>query len=192
MKQYQHTTTARIYNRVISRLLRIGIPIGPMALLTVPGRRSGLPRSTPVALAPYGAGWQLVAAYGPVDWVKNLKAARRGTITMRGRRIPVTAQELPTAEAAPILPRQPGLGRPGDAPRDRSLLRHCSRRPARRLDAGGRPPPGVHSHRGGPHRCLGKRRRRVRQKVNRVKSVGNWFHASTLRTCTRQRPPSSH
>jgi deazaflavin-dependent oxidoreductase (nitroreductase family) len=103
VKQYQHTTTARIYNRVISRLLRIGIPIGPMALLTVPGRQSGLPRSTPVALAPNGAGWHLVAAYGPVDWVKNLRAARRGTITMRGRRIPVTAQELPTAEAAPIL-----------------------------------------------------------------------------------------
>jgi hypothetical protein len=45
VKAYRHTT-ARFYNGVISRVLRLGLPIGPMALLTVRGRRTGLLRST--------------------------------------------------------------------------------------------------------------------------------------------------
>jgi len=39
----------RITNRIVVPLLRLGVPIGPMYLLTVTGRQSGLPRTTPVA-----------------------------------------------------------------------------------------------------------------------------------------------
>lgn len=103
MKAYRHTRVARIYNGVISGLLRVGLPIGPMALLTVPGRKTGLPRSTPVALARDGAGWILVAAYGRVDWVKNLQASREAKITMRRRKVRVASTELPLDEAASVL-----------------------------------------------------------------------------------------
>ena len=103
MKTYRHTLIARTYNRVVTLLTRWPLPVGPMALLTVPGRNTGVPRSTPVALNPVDDGWHLVAAYGRVDWVKNLERSGRATVTRRGRRIQVTASPLPNDEASRVL-----------------------------------------------------------------------------------------
>ena len=94
---------ARFYNPIVSFLLRLGLPLGPQALLTVRGRNSGLPRTTPIALNPHGTGWLLVSVYGRVDWVRNLRAAGDGVVTMRRRTFPVTAHELTTDQAAPIV-----------------------------------------------------------------------------------------
>lgn len=77
--------------------------MGPQALLTVRGRKTGLPRTTPVALNPDGAGWLLVSVYGRVDWVKNLQAAGSAVVTMRRRSIPVASRQLADDQAAPIL-----------------------------------------------------------------------------------------
>jgi deazaflavin-dependent oxidoreductase (nitroreductase family) len=93
----------RIPNRIVGRLIRLGVPMGPMAIITVPGRRSGQPRSVPIAVAPHAGGWRLVAAYGVVDWVKNLRAAGTGTLTFRGKSFPVRAHELAPPEAAVLL-----------------------------------------------------------------------------------------
>jgi deazaflavin-dependent oxidoreductase (nitroreductase family) len=90
-------------NPLIARLIRLGLPMGPMALLTVPGRKTGLPRTTPVALTPLDGGWRLVAAYGPVDWVKNLQSAGNAVITVRGRETGVESRQLEPGDAAPIL-----------------------------------------------------------------------------------------
>ena len=75
-----------------------------MALLTVRGRKSGEPRTTPVALVERDNGqYWLMAPYGSVNWVRNLRAAGEGVIT-RGRHSErVLAEELSTQEAAPIL-----------------------------------------------------------------------------------------
>ena len=94
---------ARFYNPIVSFLLRLGLPLGPQALLTVRGRNSGLPRTTPVALNPHEAGWLLVSVYGRVDWVRNLRAAGEAVVTMRRRTFPVTSQELAADQAAPIV-----------------------------------------------------------------------------------------
>ena len=94
---------ARFYNPIVSFLLRLGLPLGPQALLTVRGRNSGLPRTTPIALNPHGTGWLLVSVYGGVDWVRNLRAAGEAVVTMRRRTFPVTSQELTTDQAAPIV-----------------------------------------------------------------------------------------
>lgn len=94
---------AKFYNPIVSFLLRLGLPIGPQALLTVTGRRSGLPRTTPVAINRSGEGWHLISVYGRVDWVMNLEAAGRALITRRLRRFQVTARRLPPEEAAPVL-----------------------------------------------------------------------------------------
>lgn len=103
MKVYRRTGVARFLNRAASAFLRSGIGMGPYGVLTVPGRRTGLPRSTPVALVPIGNGWQLVAIYGLVDWVKNLQAAGKATIQLRRQKFPVTARQLPPEEAAAVL-----------------------------------------------------------------------------------------
>jgi deazaflavin-dependent oxidoreductase (nitroreductase family) len=94
---------ARFYNPIVTFLLRLGVPIGPQALLTVPGRNSGLLRTTPVALSPHGTGWLLVSVYGQVDWVKNLRAAGEAVVTKRRRRLQVTSQELTADQAGPIV-----------------------------------------------------------------------------------------
>jgi deazaflavin-dependent oxidoreductase (nitroreductase family) len=108
-KTFQPNIFIRLGNRVIGTLLRAGLPIGIMALLTVPGRKSGLPRTTPVAVVEADEGRYLVAGFGIVDWVRNLRAAGGGTLTRRGRTEAIHVVELPPAQAAPIL--KAGFGR---------------------------------------------------------------------------------
>ena len=103
MKTFEMTPFLRTGNRIVTVLLRLGLPVGPMSLLTVRGRRSGLARTTPVALTTVDGGWLLVAAYGRVEWVKNLQVARWATITRGRRLINVDAAELSSLAAAPIL-----------------------------------------------------------------------------------------
>jgi deazaflavin-dependent oxidoreductase (nitroreductase family) len=74
--------------------------MGPNVLLTVPGRKSGIPRTTPVALINIKGRRWLIGVYGPVDWVQNLRAAQQATLTVKGRAEPVQARELSAGEAA--------------------------------------------------------------------------------------------
>lgn len=97
----------RTANRILTPFIRSRLPMGtrraPMAILTVPGRKTGIPRSTPVALASRGDGWLLISVNGITDWARNLRSAGKATITMRGQDLEVTARELPSHEAAPLL-----------------------------------------------------------------------------------------
>jgi deazaflavin-dependent oxidoreductase (nitroreductase family) len=88
-----------LFNPLARRLLRLGVPLGPNALLTVRGRKSGEPRTTPVALLEvHGRRW-LVGTFGEVNWVRNLRAAGEGSLKV-GRRIEaVSASELTPDEA---------------------------------------------------------------------------------------------
>ena len=53
-----------------------------MHLLTVRGRKSGLPRTTPVNLIEYQGRRWLVAPYGEVAWVRNVRAAGEVELAM--------------------------------------------------------------------------------------------------------------
>jgi deazaflavin-dependent oxidoreductase (nitroreductase family) len=89
--------------RLNTAFLRRGLAVGAQHLLTVIGRRSGLPRSTPVSIASVDGTRYIVAAFGNADWVKNVQAAGTGTL-LRGRRIEaVRLVEVPTNERGPIL-----------------------------------------------------------------------------------------
>lgn len=107
MTQFRPSALFRFANKMVTPLVSLGLPMGskraPMALLTVPGRKSGIPRTTPVALAPVDGGWLLVAVYGDCDWSRNLEAAAEAEITSRGRTTKVSARRLPPEEAGPIL-----------------------------------------------------------------------------------------
>lgn len=93
----------KIRNRVVMFLHRIGLPFGPMYLLTVPGRSSGQPRTTPVAPVLVDGTRYLVQAYPNSDWVKNARAAGRG-ILIRGRNVQaVNLIEIPEEQRRPIL-----------------------------------------------------------------------------------------
>jgi len=102
---YRLTPARRAANRVVRLLLKLGLMPGPTYLLTVPGRRTGRPLSTPVTLVEEGGDRWLVAPYGDVAWVRSARAAGRITLT-RGRRTEtVPIRELSPGDAAPVLQR---------------------------------------------------------------------------------------
>jgi deazaflavin-dependent oxidoreductase (nitroreductase family) len=93
----------RVANAILRKLIGAGVPIGNISLLSVPGRKSGLTRTTPVALYALHGQRYLVAEADTLDWVRNVRAAGGATITQRGHSEQVRLVELSPDEAAPIL-----------------------------------------------------------------------------------------
>jgi deazaflavin-dependent oxidoreductase (nitroreductase family) len=90
-----------VFNPIVKFLLGAGVPLGPNGILTVPGRKSGRPRSTPVAIITVAGRRWIWAPFGEVQWVRNLRAAGGATITVRRRQEAVRATELdPTQRVA--------------------------------------------------------------------------------------------
>jgi deazaflavin-dependent oxidoreductase (nitroreductase family) len=83
-----------LWGPIAKALLAAGIPLGPNGLLTIRGRKSGLPRTTPVAIIEVSGRRWVWAPWGEVQWVRNLRAAGRATITVRRRTDEVAATEL--------------------------------------------------------------------------------------------------
>src|SRR3954467_14730836 len=76
----------------------------PNLVLTVVGRRSGIPRSTPLLCVPHGERWLIAGSYfgGPEMpvWVHNIRASGEATITWKRERIAVDAKEMEGDERA--------------------------------------------------------------------------------------------
>jgi hypothetical protein len=90
-------------NRINIALLRRGIGVGPQRLLSVPGRTTGILRTTPVALIEFNGKRFVVAGYETADWVKNVRVSGWAIIG-RGRnteRLGLT--EVPPHDRSPIL-----------------------------------------------------------------------------------------
>jgi deazaflavin-dependent oxidoreductase (nitroreductase family) len=101
-KTFGASFAGRMANAIMSTLLRRGVKIGGNVLLTVPGRTSGEPRTTPVTILEWNGERWLQSPYGEVNWVRNLRAAGGGTLT-RGRHVePIAVVELSPAEAAQV------------------------------------------------------------------------------------------
>jgi deazaflavin-dependent oxidoreductase (nitroreductase family) len=77
--------------------------MGPVHLLSVPGRTSGKLRATPVSPLNFEGGRWLVAGIAEADWVKNLRVAGWGVLTKGNQSERVTVAEVPSEERAPIL-----------------------------------------------------------------------------------------
>jgi deazaflavin-dependent oxidoreductase (nitroreductase family) len=90
-------------NKVMIAMQKLGIPTGPAMVLTVPGRRSGKLRSTPMTPFRFDGGLYVVAGYPGADWAANARAAGTGTLS-RGRRVRhVAIVELTAEQARPVL-----------------------------------------------------------------------------------------
>ena len=102
-KTFQMTSGMRIGTTILTAMLGAGLPLGPLVLLSVRGRKSGKIYTIPVALVERdGIRW-LVAAFGVVNWVSNLRAAG-GAQLMRGRHTEaIGVVELEARDAAPVL-----------------------------------------------------------------------------------------
>ena len=82
------------FNPVARFLLAAGVPMGFNGLVTIHGRKSGLPRTTPVAIIKVSGRRWVWAPWGEVQWVRNLRAAGCATVTVRRRKEEVSATEL--------------------------------------------------------------------------------------------------
>jgi len=102
-KTYHVNVATRIRDAVFMTILRAGINMGTTSLLTVRGRKSGQPHTVPVIPVEQDGHRFLVAPYGVVQWVRNLRAAGTATLT-RGRHAEeISVTELPAQQAAPVL-----------------------------------------------------------------------------------------
>ncbi|PSR67487.1 deazaflavin-dependent nitroreductase [Nocardia sp. MDA0666] len=90
-------------NRIVVFAHRVGLPFGPIHLLTVAGRSTGNPRTTPVAPIQLDGVQYLVQAYPGAEWIKNARAAGRGVLTRGRKSRTVDLIELPERHRGPVL-----------------------------------------------------------------------------------------
>lgn len=95
----------RLQGASLGRLSLLDIAGLPNLTLVAPGRKSGVPRSTPLLCVPHGDGWLVAGSYFgdpkmPM-WVRNLRATdptgageRRARVSTDGRTFPVAWREL--------------------------------------------------------------------------------------------------
>lgn len=83
-----------LFNPIARRVLRAGPLMGPNALITIRGRKSGMPRTTPVALVEIEGKRWVIGTFGDTNWVRNLRASGAATLTVGRRREEVVASEL--------------------------------------------------------------------------------------------------
>ena len=104
-KTYRPGVGAKLANKMLGALLRRGAGPGFMRLLIVKGRRTGQEHSTPVVPVQGDDGRWLVAPFGEVGWVRNVRAA--GQVTLRRGKLSetFTATEVAPADAVPVLRR---------------------------------------------------------------------------------------
>jgi len=102
-KTLQLNFADRIGDALFMALMRAGVKIGTMSLLTVRGRKSGQPHTVPVILVEQDGERWLVAPYGVVQWVRNIRAAGTATLTRGRRSEAISVTEIPAQEAAPVL-----------------------------------------------------------------------------------------
>ena len=89
----------------LSLLWFVGLP---QIFLTVAGRKSGLPRTTPLLCAPHEGGWLVAGSnWGqakPPAWVANLAAAETAVVEFGGRETTVVPTRAEGAERAALWP----------------------------------------------------------------------------------------
>lgn len=90
--------TRRVLNPL---MMRTGA--GGAVTLTVPGRRTGMPRRVPVIPVQVAGSRYLVSPYGETEWARNLRAAGRGELSRKGHVESVRASEVPVEERDAVI-----------------------------------------------------------------------------------------
>jgi deazaflavin-dependent oxidoreductase (nitroreductase family) len=113
-KQYRVGAFVRFNNAFMKAMLRAGVRMGSFAILTVRGRKSGRPIQIPLVVFLKDGNRYLIAAYGVVNWVRNLRAANGEAALTHGRHTEkIVASELSPEQGAPILRESLRAGAPG-------------------------------------------------------------------------------
>jgi deazaflavin-dependent oxidoreductase (nitroreductase family) len=89
-------------NRMMIGLQKLGVSFGPV-VLTVPGRKTGKPRSTPVTPMTVDGHRYVVGGLPGGDWAANARVAGEATLHQGRRAERVRIVEMPVEEARPLL-----------------------------------------------------------------------------------------
>jgi deazaflavin-dependent oxidoreductase (nitroreductase family) len=92
-------------NKVFIQMSRLGMSFGGESpvVLTVAGRKSGTPRSTPVTPMTVDGKRYVVGGFPGADWVQNVRAAGEVTLRRGRQRERVRMVELFPQDAKPVL-----------------------------------------------------------------------------------------
>jgi deazaflavin-dependent oxidoreductase (nitroreductase family) len=90
-------------NKLMIAAQKLGIPTGPPMVLTVPGRKTGKPRSTPMTPFTFNGQLYTLAGFPGSDWASNARAAGAGTLRRGRKSRPVRIIELTPDQARPVL-----------------------------------------------------------------------------------------
>jgi deazaflavin-dependent oxidoreductase (nitroreductase family) len=91
-------------NKVFLALQRTGLGMKELPVLTVPGRKSGKPRSTPLSVLEHEGQRYLLEGFPGADWARNVRAADgHATLSTGKRREQVRLVELDPQDALPVL-----------------------------------------------------------------------------------------
>ena len=102
-KQFQYTFVFKAGNAFMRAMLALGISLNGTTLITVPGRKTGRPHSTPITMGEFDGQRYVQSPFGNVNWVRNLRAAGKATLSWGRRQETVIATELSPEQAAPII-----------------------------------------------------------------------------------------
>jgi deazaflavin-dependent oxidoreductase (nitroreductase family) len=92
-------------NKIFIQMSRLGMSFGGESpvVLTVPGRKSGTPRSTPITPMTVDGKRYVVGGFPGADWVQNVRAASEVTLRRGRQQERVRMVELAPDEARPLL-----------------------------------------------------------------------------------------
>lgn len=91
-------------NKVFLALRRVGLGMKDLPVLTVPGRKSGKPRSTPLSVLEHEGQRYLLEGFPGADWARNVRAAHGAATLATGKRSEqVRLVELDPQEALSVL-----------------------------------------------------------------------------------------
>jgi hypothetical protein len=93
----------RELNERLKRNPELTANLGPVHMLSVPGRTSAAMRTTPVSPYEYDGQRLLVAGFGAADWVKNLRVAGWCILTKGTRSERVSVVEMSESDRPPVL-----------------------------------------------------------------------------------------
>jgi hypothetical protein len=93
----------RIFGRLLTSFVRIGLVRGHFYVLEIRGRRSGRTISLPVDPIEFQGRRYLICARGSSNWVRNARTAGEVVLVRAMRRRHYAVRELPPGKRSPIL-----------------------------------------------------------------------------------------
>jgi deazaflavin-dependent oxidoreductase (nitroreductase family) len=102
-KTYNLNFGRKLANALAAASIRFGLGDKRFYQLTVRGRKSGRPISTPVIVQSFGGKRWIVSPYGQRSWTKNARASGQVSLRRGGKSEAATLVEVDAATAAPVL-----------------------------------------------------------------------------------------